>query len=300
MSAAVNAFSIDVEDWFQVAAFDACIDRASWDSRELRVERNVDRMLEALERRRVRATFFTLGWIAERAPAMVRRIAGAGHELASHGFDHQRVHRLSPEQFRTDVLRAKSILEDVAGTPIVGYRAPSFSIDQRTPWAHEILGATGHRYSSSIYPIRHDLYGMPDAPRQPHRREGGILEIPATTLKIASRNVPVSGGGFFRLLPYPVSRAGLARVNRAEGRSAVFYCHPWEIDPTQPRVPGAPLKSRFRHYVNQRSMLDKLERLLGDFRWDTVENVFLNGTDRPAAGATLAAAGSLAVGSVSG
>lgn len=272
MSDIVNAFSIDVEDWFQVAAFAPYIRREDWDQLECRVERNVDSLLGLLDSHGVKATFFTLGWVAERYPGMVRRIVSDGHELASHGYGHHFVGELGPDRFRDDVKRAKAILEDIGGCGVNGYRAPSFSIGADTLWAHDVLLETGHTYSSSIYPIRHDLYGMPDAPRFRHRRPNGLLEVPATSVRVLERNLPASGGGFFRLLPYSVSRWSLRRVNRVDRASAVFYCHPWEIDPGQPRVERADLRSRFRHYVNQSVLLAKLDRLLGDFRWDTVQH----------------------------
>jgi polysaccharide deacetylase family protein (PEP-CTERM system associated) len=198
-------------------------------------------------------------------------VAG-GHELASHGYGHHMVGELGPELFREDVVKAKAILESIAGCEVVGYRAPSFSVGRDTLWALDILAETGHSYSSSIYPIKHDLYGMPEAPRFAHQRSG-LLEIPATSIRLGERNYPASGGGFFRLLPYPVSRWSVQRVNRADRQAAVFYCHPWEIDPGQPRMNQASSKSRFRHYVNQTRMLGKIDRLLGDFRWGTVAKV---------------------------
>jgi polysaccharide deacetylase family protein (PEP-CTERM system associated) len=271
VSGIVNAFSIDVEDWFQVAAFAPYIRREDWDRLECRVERNVDALLGLLSKHGVQATFFTLGWIAERYPSMVRRIVAGGHELASHGHGHHFVRELGPQGLREDLLRARRTLEDAAGVAVRGYRAPSFSVGADTQWAHDVLLETGHAYSSSIYPIRHDLYGMPDAPRFAHRRPNGLLEIPATSIRVLERNFPASGGGFFRLLPYPVSRWSVRRVNDADRQAAVFYCHPWEIDVGQPRVSHASARSRFRHYVNQRGLMAKLDRLLGDFRWSTVE-----------------------------
>jgi len=267
VSAPVNAFSIDVEEAFQVAAFASQIRRDTWDRLDSRIERNVERLLELLARHHVRATFFTLGWIAQRHPAMVRRIVAQGHELASHGYGHHFVEELGPDGFREDVARARAVLEDVGGVEVRGYRAPSFSFGHHTPWAHAVLARTGHAYSSSIYPIRHDLYGMPDAPRFAHRRAEGLLEIPATSIRLLGANLPASGGGYFRLLPYAVSRWSIRRVNARDRQAAVFYCHPWEIDPEQPRVRGASAKSRFRHHVNQDRMLAKLDRLLRDFRW---------------------------------
>jgi len=271
----VNAFTVDVEDWFQVAAFASSIRREDWDRLDCRVERNVDVLLEQLERHRVTGTFFTLGWIAERYPAMVRRIVSAGHELASHGYGHHFIAELGPERFREDIVRAKAILEDTSGVAVLGYRAPSFSVSESTLWAHDLLQESGHQYSSSIYPIRHDLYGMPDAPRFVHRRPNGLLEIPATSIRWAGNNLPASGGGFFRLLPYPVSRWSIRRVNTVDAEAAVFYCHPWELDVDQPRVSQAPLRSRFRHYVNQSGLTRKLDRLLQDFRWTSISGAIV-------------------------
>jgi polysaccharide deacetylase family protein (PEP-CTERM system associated) len=271
-STIVNAFSIDVEDWFQVAAFAPYIDRKDWDSLECRVERNVDLLLQTLEKHGVKATFFTLGWIAERYPALVKRIVAGGHELASHGYGHHMIHELGEARFREDVVRAKGILEDLGSVAIMGYRAPSFSVGRDTLWALDVLAQTGHQYSSSIYPIKHDLYGMPEAPRFAHER-AGLLEIPATSIRLNGRNLPASGGGYFRLLPYAVSRWSIRRVNNTDGQPAVFYCHPWEIDPTQPKVTQANVKARFRHYVNQSQMLGKIDRLLSSFQWGTVQGV---------------------------
>jgi polysaccharide deacetylase family protein (PEP-CTERM system associated) len=269
----VNAFTIDVEDWFQVAAFSRVIDRKDWGQLECRVEGNVARLLQVLDQHGVKATFFVLGWIAERYPELVRQIVEQGHELASHGYGHHMIHELGRDQFREDVIRARGILESVSGCAVIGYRAPSFSIGPKTLWALNILAETGHQYSSSIYPIQHDLYGMPDAPRFAHRRDG-LLEIPATSVRWLGRNWPASGGGYFRLLPYALSRRSLARVMASDAQPAVFYCHPWEIDPGQPRVRSADLKSRFRHYVNQDRMLAKINRLLGDFSWGPMQRVF--------------------------
>lgn len=268
---AVNALSIDVEDYFQVSALAPHIPRADWDRIDCRVERNVDRILAMLDEHGVSATFFTLGWIAERHPGVVKRIVAAGHELASHGYSHLRASDQSREDFREDVCRAKALLEDLGGVAVRGYRAPSFSIGAANLWALDVLAETGHGYSSSIYPVAHDHYGMPDAPRFAYRRDNGLLEIPPTTMLWAGRNWPASGGGWFRLLPYAVSRAMLRRVNEGEGQSAMFYFHPWEIDPGQPRVPGVSAKTRFRHYVNLDAMEAKLRRLLADFAWDRVD-----------------------------
>lgn len=274
--ALTNVMSVDVEDYFQVGAFEHTIARSDWERWPCRVEANIERILALFERHQVKATFFTLGWIAERHPGVVRAIVAAGHELASHGYGHQRASALTREQFRADVERAKFVLEDLGGVAVSGYRAPSFSIGGRNLWALDVLADTGHRYSSSIYPIAHDHYGMPDAPRFPYRPQGcpALLEMPPTTMHWRGRNLPAAGGGFFRLLPYAASRWLIGRVNRDDGRPAMFYFHPWEIDPAQPRVAGAPLKSRFRHYVNLRRMEAKLERLCADFRWDRADRVY--------------------------
>lgn len=269
-----NALTIDVEDYFQVSAFAPYIRRDEWDGRECRVERNVDRILALLAQHQTHATFFTLGWVAERYPAMVRRIVAGGHELASHGYGHQRASDLTPDQLFDDVYRAKGILEDIGGQPVLGYRAPSFSIGTGNLWALDTLVQAGYRYSSSIYPVKHDHYGMPDAPRFAHEVRPGLIEVPPTTLRVFERNLPSSGGGFFRLLPYSVSRWMLRRVNAHDAQSAIFYFHPWEIDEDQPRVSGIDAKTRFRHYVNIDRNERKLDRLLRDFRWGRMDHVF--------------------------
>ncbi len=277
----VNALTIDVEDYFQVSAFAPYIRRDEWDQRECRVERNVDRILALLDQNQTKATFFTLGWVAERYPAMVRRIVEQGHELASHGYGHQRASDLTETAFFDDVQRAKTILEDIGGQSVQGYRAPSFSIGTGNLWALDTLLKAGYRYSSSIYPVKHDHYGMPDAPRFAHEVRPGLLEVPPTTLRMFDRNLPSSGGGFFRLLPYSVSRWMLRQVNARDAQSAIFYFHPWEIDAEQPRVAGIDAKARFRHYVNIDRNERKLARLLQDFRWDRMDSIFLSG-GRPA------------------
>jgi len=278
MSAATirNALTIDVEDYFQVSAFARHIARSDWDRRECRVERNVERILEMLAKHEIKGTFFTLGWIAERYPQLVRSIVAQGHELASHGFGHQRVTDLSRGEFDADIRRAKAILEDLSNAPVVGYRAPSFSIGATNLWALDSLARAGYRYSSSIYPIRHDHYGMPDAPRFAHRINADLIEIPATTLRILRSNLPSSGGGYFRLLPYAVSSWMLRRVNTKDGQAAVFYFHPWEIDVMQPRVGGIDAKTRFRHYLNLGRMEGRLNRLLTDFAWGRMDALFLS------------------------
>ncbi|MDE1947165.1 MAG: DUF3473 domain-containing protein [Burkholderiales bacterium] len=273
--AITNALTIDVEDYFQVSAFAPYIRRDEWASRECRIERNVERILQMLAEHETRATFFTLGWVAERYPALVRAIVDGGHELASHGYGHERASDLSPQAFRADIVRAKKLLEDIGGAEVRGYRAPSFSIGAANLWAFDELAAAGYRYSSSIYPIRHDHYGMPQSPRFAFRVGSGLLEIPVTTLRLGSRNLPSSGGGYFRLLPYPVSRWMIRRVNREDRESAVFYFHPWEIDAGQPRVAGIDAKTRFRHYVNIPRMENRLRCLLADFRWGRMDDIFL-------------------------
>lgn len=270
-----NALTIDVEDYFQVSAFAPYINRSEWDHRECRVESNVDRILGLLDMHRVSATFFTLGWVAERYPSIVRRIVEQGHELASHGYGHHRVTELSPDQFRNDVTMAKHKLEDVGGSEIRGYRAPSFSIGSNNLWAFDVLAESGYSYSSSVYPIRHDHYGMPESPRFAHRLGNGLLEVPMTTVRTLGQNLPSSGGGYFRLLPYALSRWMIRHVNRRDGRPAVFYFHPWEIDADQPRIDGIDLKTRFRHYVNIGRVESRLKRLLKDFRWGRMDRIFI-------------------------
>jgi len=268
-----NALSVDVEDWFQVGAFERTIRRDDWDSLTHRVERNTDAVLELFDAAGVTATFFTLGWVAERYPALLRRIAAAGHEVASHGYDHARVFTFTPERFRADLRKSRAILEDASGQAVTGYRAPSFSIDPRTPWAHRILAEEGYRYSSSVAPIRHDHYGWPDSPRFAWKpvKDAPLVELPVTTARLAGRTLAAGGGGFFRLLPYGFSHWAIRQVNGQENRPAIFYFHPWEIDAGQPRVAGAPLRSRVRHYSNLSAMAGKLRRLTRDFAWSRVD-----------------------------
>ena len=272
-----NALTIDVEDYFQVSAFAPFIERSDWDMRECRVERNVDRVLARLDKNGTHATFFTLGWIAERYPTLVQRIVAGGHELASHGFAHERVSDLSEAEFFSDIHRAKVLLEDIGGVQVQGYRAPSFSIGSGNLWALDTLERAGYRYSSSIYPIQHDHYGMPDAPRFAHQVREGLIEVPPTTLRMFNRNLPSSGGGYFRLFPYPLSRWMLRQVHRRDRVPAVFYFHPWEVDVEQPRVHGIDFKTRFRHYVNIGRMEQRLGYLLRDFRWGRMDHIFLPG-----------------------
>ncbi len=279
--AITNAMSIDVEDYFQVSAMAPYIPRSEWDSRECRVERNIDTLLALLAKHRTHATFFTLGWVAERYPQLVRAIVAQGHELASHGYGHERASDLSRSAFTQDIQRAKALLEDIGGVAVRGYRAPSFSIGERNLWAFDCLLATGHVYSSSIYPIRHDHYGMPDAPRFAHPVAGGLLEVPVTTLRMGGRNLPSSGGGYFRLLPYALSRWMIRRVNALDRQPAVFYFHPWEIDHAQPRIAGIDAKTRFRHYVNIDKMERRLDALLQDFRWGRMDEIFLGASAQP-------------------
>lgn len=272
MTRIVNAMTVDVEDYFQVSAFDNIVSRESWASRESRVVRNTERLLELFHSRGVRGTFFVLGWVAERFPALVRDIASGGHELASHGFHHQLIYSLTPEQFREDVRRAKAAIEDAGGHPVRGYRAPSFSIVRSNLWALDVLIEEGHTYDASVFPIHHDRYGIPDAPRRPHRIDraaGTIVEVPASTVRLAGVNIPIAGGGYFRQLPYAWTRWGISRVNTVDADPVVFYIHPWEIDADQPRLPVS-LPTRLRHYRNLGDTLNRLERLLDDFAFDTV------------------------------
>lgn len=282
VSSLTNALTIDVEDYFQVSAFAPYIARSEWNARECRIERNVGRILELLASKEVKATFFTLGWIAERYPQVVRNIVQEGHELASHGYGHERVSDQTEGAFFADIQLAKILLEDLAGFAVNGYRAPSFSIGEGNLWAFDCLARAGYRYSSSVYPIYHDHYGMPDSPRFAYEVRPGLTEIPITTLRILNRNIPSSGGGYFRLLPYAVSRWMLSQVNLKDGESGVFYFHPWEIDTEQPRVAGISRKARFRHYLNIGRMEDRLNQLLLDFKWGRMDHVFLNGLNEHA------------------
>jgi polysaccharide deacetylase family protein (PEP-CTERM system associated) len=279
-----NAMTIDVEDYFHVSAFASHITREDWDRLPCRVERNVDAILAMLVEHGAHATYFMLGWVAERYPGLVRRIVEQGHELASHGYAHQRATEQSRQEFRQDITRAKALLEDISGVAVQGYRAPSFSIGDGNLWALECLHEAGYRYSSSVYPIRHDHYGMPGAPRFAFFPDGGcgLLEIPVTTVRLFNQNLPAGGGGYFRLLPYSVSRWCLKRVNRVDRQPCIFYFHPWEIDPGQPRQGGISLKTRFRHYVNLSSMERRIRALFGDFQWDRVDRLFLKANDEPA------------------
>jgi polysaccharide deacetylase family protein (PEP-CTERM system associated) len=284
----VNAMTVDVEDWFQVAAFFDHVDRASWDARELRVERNTERLLALFAERGITATFFVLGWVAERLPSLAPRIAAAGHEIACHGWSHALVYRQTPVQFRDETFRAKKLLEDQVGAPVRGYRASTYSITRDTQWALDVLLDAGFEYDSSIFPVRHPQYGVPGAARfpgrieTPYRRQ--IVEFPLSTVKIGPASLPVSGGGYFRFLPYALTRSGLARINRVERQPFIFYLHPWELDPGQPRVAGAKATSRIRHYTNLDRCEARLIRLLGDFGFGTVASVLTQAgllADRP-------------------
>ena len=277
-----NAISIDVEDYFQVSAFEHTIDRKDWDQLEHRVSANVTQIIQLLKSADVKATFFVLGWVAERYPEIVKSIIEHGHELASHGYGHQRVSDLSRVEFKQDLIYAKEILENLSGVEIKGYRAPSYSIGKDNIWALEVLAETGHQYSSSIYPIQHDHYGYPDAPRFAFKDTNtGLIEIPISTMKFMNRLFPAGGGGFFRFYPYQITRKIIQRVNKLDNQPTIFYFHPWEIDPGQPRQENAPLKSRFRHYLNLHKTEDRLTSLLQDFTWGRVDEVFIDNSDLP-------------------
>ena len=265
----VNAMTIDVEDYFHVSAFQDTVPRSDWDRLESRVVGNTERLLALFRQYDVRATFFVLGWVAERYPSLVRQIAQAGHELASHGYWHRLIYEQSPAEFREDLRKSRETITAAAGVSVSGYRAPSFSITPRSLWALEIIREEGFLYDASVYPIRHDRYGLPNAPRHFHTLEqaaGSLLECPGSTARLAGVNLPVGGGGYFRLLPYAWTRWGISRLNEREGQPAVFYLHPWEIDPEQPRLPSSRL-SRFRHYTNLEATHARLTRLLEEFRF---------------------------------
>lgn len=270
-----NAMTVDVEDYFQVSAFDAVVRREDWDGMESRVERNTRRLLDLFDEFGVSATFFVLAWVAERFPALVAEIDRRGHEVASHGYGHRLVYDQTPEAFRDDVRRARAILQDVSGQAVVGYRAPSYSITARSIWALDVLVEEGYEYDSSIFPIRHDRYGIPEAPRHRHVRQartGPIAELPPATVRAAGMNWPAAGGGYFRLLPYAWTRWAIARVNDRERQPVVFYLHPWEIDPEQPRLPAGAV-SRFRHYCNLDRTEPRLRRLLTDFQFGPMSSL---------------------------
>jgi len=287
----INGLSVDVEDWFQVGAFENVIKRDQWASLDDRVERNVRAILELFDAAGAKATFFTLGWVAQRHTGLLREIADAGHEIASHGWDHRRVFTLTPAEFAEDIRKAREVLEDASGQQVTGYRAPSFSIDKRNPWAFEVLAEQGYTYSSSVAPVAHDHYGWAEAPRFAFRplADAPLVELPVTTAMLGGKRVAAGGGGFFRVLPYAFSRWAIRQVNREDGRPAVFYFHPWEIDPDQPRVAGAPLRSQFRHYTNLGRMAGKLSQLVDEFAWGRVDLVAQREAARIDAEASVAA-----------
>jgi polysaccharide deacetylase family protein (PEP-CTERM system associated) len=275
-SIVVNAMTVDVEDYFQVSAFEPHVDKAQWQTLPCRAEENTERILALFDSHKVHATFFTLGWVAERFPNLVRKIVDNGHELASHGWEHTRVSAQTPRQFREDVTRTRKLLEDTSGKVVKGYRAASYSIGLRETWAWNELAEAGYRYSSSIVPIRHDHYGIPGAPRFAFQAvDGKLLEVPITTVPVVGRNFNCGGGGWFRLFPYAFSRWALKRVNIDEQQAGIFYFHPWEIDPEQPRPDGLGMKTRFRHYLNLHRTYPRLEHLLKDFRWGRMDDIFL-------------------------
>lgn len=274
--AIVNALSIDVEDYFHVSAFSAHIDRDDWLSCDQRLENSMRRVLGLLAEHNTKATFFVLGWVAQNYPGIVRAIAAEGHEVASHGLAHVRVSDQTPDEFRADIARTKTMLEDLSGAAVNGYRAASFSITKDVTWAFDVLGEEGYRYSSSVYPIRHDHYGLPDAPRFafPAGTNNALLEIPISSVQAFGRNLPCGGGGYFRLAPYGLSRWALRKVNDADRQPCMFYFHPWELDDEQPRIPNLPIKTRFRHYLNLSKEEARLKRLLSDFPWDRIDRVY--------------------------
>jgi len=270
-----NAMTVDVEDYFQVSAFENHISRNNWDNMPVRVDTNTHRILDLFAEHDTKATFFTLGWVAERYPELVKRICDEGHELASHGMSHLRATSQTREEFRQDIAVAKKLLEDLSGCEVKGYRAPSYSIGKANLWAHEELEGAGYIYSSSVYPVHHDLYGFPEAPRHMFKCRENLFEIPITTLPVGKHNLPVGGGGYFRLYPYKFSQWALRSINNNEKRPTIFYFHPWEIDPGQPRQKGAGLKSTFRHYLNLSKMEQRVTRLLKDFNWGRMDHIYL-------------------------
>ncbi|MDH4275569.1 MAG: DUF3473 domain-containing protein [Gammaproteobacteria bacterium] len=278
-----NAFTLDVEDYYHVSAFERVISRAQWNTLPSRVEQNTDIILQMLATQGVHGTFFILGWVADKYPEVVRRIAAGGHEIASHGYSHQLVYNQTQDVFREETIRSKKLLEDITGLPILGYRAASYSITRASLWALEVLASLGFSYDSSVFPVKHDRYGIYSAPRFPHKLllDSGaeIIEFPLSTVKVAGLNLPVAGGGYFRLFPYVLSRFGLGNINKRERRPFIFYLHPWEVDTGQPRIKASAV-SRFRHYQNLDSCQKKLDRLLGDFSFSTVQSVLDNLDDR--------------------
>lgn len=275
MTRVLNAMTVDVEDYFHVSAFDGVVPRSSWAGLECRVERNTDRLMAIFDESGIKATFFVLGWVAERYPLLVQRIAAAGHEIASHGYAHRLVYDLTPAAFRDDVRRSKAVLEQATGAAVQGYRAPSYSITPRSLWALDILIEEGFGYDASIFPIHHDRYGIPVSARHPYRLEreaGELIEVPGSTVHWGPLNLPIAGGGYFRIFPYGLTSWGIRRVNRLEGRPAIFYLHPWEIDPGQPRLPAGRL-TRIRHYRNLDATEARLRRLIAEFDFAPVRLV---------------------------
>lgn len=273
----VNAMSVDVEDYFQVSAFEHIILKDKWATMQLRVQANTERILELFERRQVKATFFVLGWIAQQLPSLVRKIHDNGHEVACHSFWHEKVYSLSAQSFKQDTQRGKSTLEDITGKAVLGYRAPTFSITPETPWAYTVLEELGFAYSSSVYPVKHDTYGWPQAPRFPYTATpSGLIEVPISTRRWLGRTWPSGGGGYFRLLPYALSRSMIEHINLVDKKPSVFYFHPWELDPKQPRIHGIPFRTKVRHYLNLSRHYDRLECLTQDFKWDTIQHVFIS------------------------
>ena len=267
----INAMTIDVEDYFHVSVFDGLVPRHRWEEMESRVVANTERLLEIFNESGIRATFFVLGWVAERFPQIVRSIAAEGHEIASHGYAHRLVYDLTPRQFREDIKRSKGVIQDATSSPVMGYRAPSYSITPRSLWALDVLIEEGFLYDSSIFPIHHDRYGIPISPRHPYvlQRAGALVEAPGSTVRWGTMNLPVGGGGYFRILPYGWTRWGIGRLTTVEKLPAIFYLHPWEIDPDQPRL-GAGVLGRFRHYYNLGRTEERLRNLIRDFSFSTM------------------------------
>ncbi|MCO7226252.1 XrtA system polysaccharide deacetylase [Pleionea sp. CnH1-48] len=272
-----NAMTVDVEDYFQVSAFEPIAPREKWGEFQPRVEQNTHKVLDLFAEKNIKATFFTLGIVAQQNPGVIKRIVDEGHELASHGMFHQRVTEMTPEEFGQDIKDSKALLEDLGGQAVRGYRAPSYSISKANLWAHEVLQESGYQYSSSVYPVKHDLYGIPDAPRFAYRPDNApeLVEIPITTFPLMGKNLPIGGGGYFRLFPYMLYRSLLKRFNQGENNSALFYFHPWEVDPEQPRPEGLSAKSRFRHYLNLDKTYHRLDRLTSEFNWGRMDTIFL-------------------------
>lgn len=266
----INYLTIDVEDYFQVAAFEKVIQPSQWKNYPSRVERNTGKILELLDTYKVTATFFIVGWTAEQYPFMVKEIASHGHQIACHSYCHQKIYQQTPDEFRRDTKKAKDILEDITGRSITGYRAPTYSITKKSLWALDIIKELGFKWDSSIFPILHDNYGIPDAPRFAYKLPNGLIEYPITTALFFGRKVPVAGGGYFRILPYWFTRMALKKINQQEKQPFIFYLHPWEVDPNQPRVNHAGWKSRFRHYHNLGKTEGRLHRLLQEFQFGPV------------------------------